>query len=152
MREGTGGGVASYLASAAVLVFTGAFVVYALTLRTGPGGPQTPYKAVFFSANGLDSGDNVILDGVVVGRVDSITLDRANDVANVDFTVNSGLKLPSDTAVTIAAPSPTADNALALLPGKAKTILKPGTTITDARPLLSLEQQISNFIFGGGKL
>lgn len=143
---------AAFLASTLVLVLTGGFLFYALTLRQGPVGPQTGYKAVFISASGLAAGADVALDGVVVGRVQSVTLDPQTDLADVAFSVTQNLSLPADTAVTIGAISMTGDNALQLLPGHSPKLLKPGATITDARPLLSLEQQISNYIFNAGKL
>ncbi|QDH14590.1 MCE family protein [Oecophyllibacter saccharovorans] len=152
MKGVFGGRGVAFAASMLVLVLTGVFLFYALTLRQGPVGPQTPYRAVFISASGLQGGDDVALDGVVVGRVNDVVLNTRTDMADVAFTVDQSLKLPVDTAVTIGALGIGGNNALQLLPGKSQDLLKPGAVITNARPLLSLEQQISNYIFGAGKL
>lgn len=85
----------------------------------------TPYKADFISANGLAAGADVMLNGVAVGRVYAITLNPVLGKAIVSFGVDQKLHLPSDTAVTIAAPSMTGNNALIVLVGQSHDILPP---------------------------
>lgn len=147
--KGRGG---AFIASSCVLLAAGGFVAYGLGLLEGPDRHMTGYHAIFSSANGLNDGADVDLGGVTVGRVRSITLNPETAVVDVLFAVQDDLKLPEDTAVAIAAPTIGGDNALQLLPGKAGRVLTAGATILDAHPLLSLEQQISNYIFGAGKL
>ncbi|MXV44561.1 MCE family protein [Saccharibacter sp. 17.LH.SD] len=147
--KGRGG---AFLASACVLVLSAAFIIYGYALNHGPLGDRTVFHASFSSANGLAAGSDVDLGGVTVGRVRSITLNSDIAVADVAFDVESQLVLPSDTAVSIAAPTVGGDDALFLEPGHSRTPLKPGSTILNAHPLLSLEQQISNYIFGAGNL
>lgn len=147
--KGRGG---AFVASGCVLLAAGGFVAYGLGLLAGPDRHMTHYHAVFSSTNGLDDGADVDLGGVTVGRVRSITLNPETAVVDVLFAVQDDLKLPADTAVAIAAPTIGGDNALQILPGKSTRTLTAGATILDARPLLSLEQQISNYIFGAGKL
>lgn len=147
--KGRGG---AFVASSCVLLAAGGFVAYGLGLLEGPDRHMTGYHAIFSSANGLNDGADVDLGGVTVGRVRSIMLNSETAVVDVLFAVQDDLKLPEDTAVAIAAPTIGGDNALQLLPGKAGRSLAAGATILDAHPLLSLEQQISNYIFGAGKL
>lgn len=145
---GRGGAI---MAGGLVLAVAAGFVAYALELRGG-GPPGTVLHAMFNSANGLDAGADVDLAGVRVGRVRSVRLDPASDMAEVTFTVDSRLHLPADSAVSIGAPSMTADDALLLQPGHDSRALPPDGWIKDTRDAVSLEQQVSNYIFGGGKL
>lgn len=147
--SGRGGAI---LSSGLVLLIAAGFLVYGAALRHGPRDGGLVLHAAFNSANGLKPGANVDLAGVPVGRVLGITLDPRTQMADVAFSVDRRLKLPIDTAVGIGAPSMTADNALQIEPGKAGQVLGSGGHITDSRDQLSLEQQVSNYIFGGGKL
>ncbi len=149
MSKGRGG---AFIASSCVLIAACTFLAYGLGLLKGPGRHMVGYHAVFSSANGLANGADVDLAGVTVGRVKAITLNPETAVVDVSFVVEDRLKLPSDTAVGIGAPTVGGDNALQIMPGKATQTLPAGAVIMDARPLLSLEQQISNYIFGAGQL
>lgn len=146
------GRVGAFVASAAVLALTLGFVFYCMKQGHINRRNLTPYKASFISANGLLAGADVSLNGVSVGRVYAITLNPVLGKAVVSFGVDRHLRLPSDTAVTISSSTMTGNNALTLLVGQKHDTLRPNSTIDDARPLLSLEQQISNYIFGAGNL
>lgn len=147
--KGRGG---AFCASFIVLLLAIGGIAYGVAIIKGPGQNMTYYHASFSSANGLSVGANVDLGGVEVGRVRSITLNPETAIVDVFFGVESSLRLPEDTAVGIAAPTVGGDNALQILPGKAQQVLHAEATIMDARPLLSLEQQISNYIFNAGHL
>ncbi|GAJ29372.1 MlaD family protein [Acidomonas methanolica] len=148
MATPTRGG--STLASALVLVVAFGFGLYARHQRHGIAPDGVLMHAQFLSANGLVGGGKVNIAGVTVGQIQSIRLDPKAEVAIVDFTVNPSLRLPRDTVAGIAAPDMTSDDTLTLTPGKAREILPPGATITDTRDAVSLEQQVSNYIFGSG--
>src|SRR5436305_12473296 len=62
---------------------------------------QHTYKltATFDDATGLLSADNVKVAGVVVGKVDSVKIDQGR--AQVAFSVNDSVKVPSDSQVAI---------------------------------------------------
>nr|WP_267298811.1 MlaD family protein [Neokomagataea thailandica] len=140
------------MASSVVIAAAGAFLFYAAALYRGPVQHGNLLHARFNSANGLHVGADVDLAGVAVGRVQSIRLDPASQMADVAFTVDEKLALPSDTAAGIGAPSMTSDNALQLKPGHSPKLLGVNGSINDTQDQLSLEQQVSNYIFGGGGL
>ncbi|GBQ14945.1 MlaD family protein [Swaminathania salitolerans] len=138
------------LASTIVLGVAAGFLIYAGAQRHGPAGDTQRLHARFVSANGLSRGASVVLAGVRVGTVSRISLDPGTQMAMVDFSIDRNLRLPVDTALSIAAPSMTSDNALQIAPGKSRQFLAANTTITDTRAPSSLEQQVSNYIFGSG--
>ncbi|MFT9398745.1 MlaD family protein [Acetobacter sp.] len=148
----TRGRAGAILFSCAVLVGTCAFGLYAKTTLSAPGRAQYDLAARFVSANGLARGADVNLAGVTVGRVASITLDPVSQMAIVKFSVNADLTLPEDSVLTIGSSTLSADNALQIEPGTSKKHLAAGTLITHTIEPSSLEQQVSNYIFGGGTL
>ena len=138
--------------SGAVLAGTLAFALYARATQTAPGQDRYDLSARFVSANGLNRGADVDLAGVNVGRVSSVALDPDSQMAIVRFRLNSELKLPEDSTLTIGSSTLSSDNALIIEPGKSHTPVAPGTMMTHTIEPSSLEQQVSNYIFGGGNL
>lgn len=146
------GRVMAIIGSLMVVCLTAGFLLYALSLKQDLNGKETSFHAIFMSANGLSEGADVDLGGVKIGSVRSITLDTQNAIADVVFTIRENISLPEDTEIEIGAASMTGDNVLKIRPGHQKIFLKQNARITNTRPLLSLEQQISNYIFNTGKL
>ncbi|KFL88637.1 putative toluene tolerance protein [Acetobacter malorum] len=146
------GRVGASIFSGAVLAGTLAFALYARATQTAPGQDRYDLSARFVSANGLNRGADVDLAGVNVGRVSSVTLDPASQMAIVRFQLNSELKLPEDSTLTIGSSTLSSDNALIIEPGTSHTAVAPGTLMTHTIEPSSLEQQVSNYIFGGGNL
>lgn len=140
------------LFSSAVLAGTLAFALYARATQTAPGQDRYDLSARFVSANGLSRGADVAMAGVPVGRVSSITLDPVSQMAIVKFRVNSELKLPDDSVLTIGSSTLSSDNALMIEAGHSHRFAAPGTLLTHTLEPSSLEQQVSNYIFGGGNL
>ncbi len=143
---------AAMLASAVVLVVAAGFCSYAVLQHQGSGHRRYILQAVFPSSNGLQVGADVRLAGVKVGTVSSITLDRNAFVTRVEFRIDDRFRLPSDTALRIGSSGFTSANALLIDPGRSSRPLVAGDTIRDTHPLQSLEETISNYIFGGGGL
>ncbi|AOX19732.1 organic solvent ABC transporter substrate-binding protein [Kozakia baliensis] len=146
MAESRGG---AFVASALVLVVAAGFALYAGAQRHGPVNETQRMSARFVSANGLNPGAEVVLAGVRVGTVKSIALNEKTQMADVNFMLNRDIHLPSDSVVGIGAPTMTSDNALQITPGHAAHLLASGETISNTRDQMSLEQQVSNYIFGG---
>lgn len=140
------------LFSGAVLAGTLAFGFYAHSTQIAPGQAHYTLSARFVSANGLARGADVNLAGVSVGRVTSIVLDPNTQMAIVGFSLNADLKLPCDSVLTIGSSTLSSDNALVIEPGTATTYAAPNTLLTHTIEPSSLEQQVSNYIFGGGNL
>ncbi|MBS0959582.1 MULTISPECIES: MlaD family protein [Acetobacter] len=147
-RSRTGAKLFSY----AILAGTLSFAVYAESTQMAFGKKQYDLSARFVSANGLSRGADVDMGGIPVGRVTSITLDPASQMAIVNFRVNAELKIPDNSQLTIGSPSLSANNALIIEPGNAHTYASAGSLITSTQEPSSLEQQVSNYIFGAGNL
>ncbi|NHO31013.1 MlaD family protein [Acetobacter fallax] len=135
-----------------VLAVTAGFAVYAHSTQGSHGAARYPLSAQFISANGLARGADVDLGGVPVGRVSGIRLDPASAMAIVDFEVNDSLHFPVDSVLTVGSASLSGDYALMIEPGKSAQHTRPGDVLTNTREPASLEQQVSNYIFGNGGL
>jgi len=113
------------------------------------GGQAYEIQAEFDSASGLKPGAAVEIAGVEVGRVKTIRL--RGDHASVSLAIWNGERLYRDTIASIKTRGIIGEKFVALSPGAAGEVLKPGGTIRDTESGLDLEQVISQFIHGGVK-
>ncbi len=143
-------GVASVLASCGVLAVTLGFYGYAASVAHPDRGHTYPLEATFLSSNGLSAGADVLIAGVPVGAVTAITLDTQAMVSHVRFRIDQSIHLPMDSRLSIGSPGLTAANALMIEPGHSKQRMKADGVLTDTCEAVSLEDQVSRYIFGNG--
>ena len=143
---------AASFGSLLVLAVAIGFYSYAESRRQEPKLAEYPLKAAFLSSNGLQPGSDVRLAGVRIGRVTSITLDSRSFVAQVKFDVENRYRLPSDSSLSIGSSGFTAANSLLVEPGHSRQVLDAGSMIRNTHEMLSLEQSVSQYIFGAGGL
>jgi phospholipid/cholesterol/gamma-HCH transport system substrate-binding protein len=103
--------------------------------------------ADFAGTGGLKAGDDVMLSGVKVGHVERVTLVPENYLARVHMGIESGIKLPEDTAALISSESLLGGRYLALEPGADEAIIQPGGHIQYTQAPQNLEQLLGQFIF-----
>ena len=136
-----------------MIAIAGGFYVYAVTRQSDESGTRRyGLQAIFLSSNGLKAGADVRLAGVKIGTVSSITLDPQAFVTRVGFDVDDRYRLPADTSLGVGSSGFTSANALLVDPGHASQRLSPGDTIRNTHEMLSLEQTVSQYIFGDGGL
>jgi phospholipid/cholesterol/gamma-HCH transport system substrate-binding protein len=113
---------------------------------SGPTGLKL--HAAFTESGGLKSRSPVVISGVKVGYVTSITLDKQFN-ARVDMDLDPSLKLPIDTRASIVTAGVLGDRYITLqIVGAEDQILKSGDEITYTEPALILERLISKLIYG----
>ena len=139
-------------ASGLVIAVAAGFYAYAETRGAGPTEATYALQSVFLSANGLKPGADVRLAGVKVGAVDSIALDTGLFVTHVGFRIDQRYQLPEDSKLAIGSSGFTSATALTVTPGHSSRMLQPGQVIRDTQEMVSLEQQVSQYIFGTGGL
>ncbi|CAI3923259.1 MULTISPECIES: MlaD family protein [Commensalibacter] len=144
--------VSAYIASGLVLVVAIGFYSYSRMTMFGIKGDKYPLTAQFYSANTLEPGGSVILSGVPVGVVRSVQLNKKTFMADVKLEINKTIHLPDDSSFSIGSLGMTDSGSIMVHPGKSKEYLKPDSFVTNTQPYTSIEQQISNYIFGGGNL
>ena len=141
-------GITATAASVFVLCLAAGFCGYSAHLNGGRVGASYELRAAFLSSNGLHEGADVVLAGVVVGRVTAVTLNPRTMASDVTFQFDRTLKLPIDTRLSIGSSSLTSGSALLVDPGRSRQMLSSGATLTDTCEPISLEQQVSQYIFG----
>ena len=144
-------GVAAIIPSSLVLLIVLGFYGYAYSLGGGRKADGYELSATFLSSNGLHPGADVVLAGVKVGTITAITLDEHSMMSVVHFHVERSLQFPVDTQLSIGSSTLTSGNALIVIPGTSGQMLNSGANLKKTCELISLEQQISQYIFGAGE-
>ncbi len=148
-RARGGGGRAAIEFLAGLLVLAALVGLLALALLGNGRKADNGYRllARFDHIDGLSVGSDVRLAGVTVGQVVSERVDPASYQAEVAFTVRDGIRLPTDSSAVVTSDSLLGGKYLALQPGGADQVLKPGARMTITQGSISLEQLLSKFIF-----
>ena len=102
--------------------------------------------AIFTDAGGLKKGSSVLIAGMEVGRVKSITMEDYE--AKITITLPSSIKIQEDAIATIKTRGLIGEKFLAITPGGSDIILKTGERIRETTPAVDIEELISNYVFG----
>jgi phospholipid/cholesterol/gamma-HCH transport system substrate-binding protein len=132
-----------------VLVGIAAIVWFAMQAGAGVaiGGSTYEVTARFTNVGGLRPGNQVLIAGVPVGRVEKIDLD-SQYAAIVHMNLKHEVHLPSDTIASIKTSGLIGDKFIALAPGADSRNLASGGMITDTESAVDLESLIRRFAFG----
>lgn len=102
--------------------------------------------AVFNDAGGLKTGSSVIIAGIQVGRIKSITME--NYEAKIVITLPKSVKIQEDAIASIKTRGLIGEKYLAITPGGSEVILLSGGRIRETLPAVDIEELISNYVFG----
>ncbi len=135
-----------------IFVILGIAAVAYLTVKLGSGslvgGDTYLVEARFANAGGLNAGSSVLVAGVIVGRVEKVTMDHSDYSAIATLQVQTSLKLPTDSMACIKTTGLIGDKYVALLPGADEDYLEPGARITMTESSVDLESLIGKMAFG----
>lgn len=134
---------------AIVLAVAGGFFFYAArTADVGLSGTY-PLTANFRRADGLSSGVDVRISGVKVGTVRAMDLDPQTYEARVTMAVQQGIRLPDDSAATIASDGLLGGAHVAIKPGGSEFMLEPGDSFTFTQGAVNILDLVNRAITGG---
>ncbi|MBU2498786.1 MAG: outer membrane lipid asymmetry maintenance protein MlaD [Proteobacteria bacterium] len=102
--------------------------------------------ALFSNSGGLKAGSSVMIAGVDVGRVRSITLEDYQ--ARVVVNLSEGIKIQEDAIASIKTKGLIGEKFIEISPGGSDKIIGPGSRIRETQPPVDIEQLISKFVFG----
>ena len=102
--------------------------------------------AIFNDTGGLRSGASVVIAGVDVGRVESISLEDYE--ARVVLQINPGLRIHEDAIVSIKTSGLIGEKYVQISAGAAEEIIKPGGRIRQTESAVDIESLISKYAFG----
>lgn len=144
--------ISELLAGAAVLIVAAGFLGFAVASTGRSTGTGYTLNASFERIDGLGPGSDVRIAGVKVGRINTATIDPKTYQANLAFTVQPDIHLPTDSSAEITSDGLLGGKVLQLVPGGADKMLADGGRITITQSAASLEDLLGKFIFNVGDL
>jgi len=137
-----------------IFVFLGIVSMGYMALKLGEVGGlgTTGYvvDASFGDAGGIRPGADVMMAGVVIGRVENIGLKK--DKAYLTLRINNGVRLTDDAIASIRTKGIIGDRYVRISQGADTQYLKNGDEIEETESAINIEDLISKYIFSpGGK-
>lgn len=133
-----------------LFVFIGIAGMFYMALKLGEvGGLGTSgyqLMADFDDVGGVRAGADVMIAGVVVGRVDGVHLNK-RDQAELSMRINNGVKITSDAIASIRTKGIIGDRYVRISQGGDTNMLKSGDFIEETEPAISLEDLVAKYIF-----
>ena len=136
---------------AAVLAAAIGFLVYvgqSTGLTRGAGDYEL--RASFRSVEGISVGTDVRMAGVKIGSVAELTLNRQTFFADAIVRLESGIDLPTDSAILVSSEGLLGGSFIEILPGGSLENLAPGDEIEDTQGAVSVVTLLMKFAGGGG--
>lgn len=135
-----------------IFVFIGILCVTFLTVKLGKlellESDYYTLKARFTSVAGLKPGSSVEMAGVTIGRVDSITIEKELQVAQVEMKVLKDITLTEDAIASIKTSGLIGDKYIQITPGGSEEVLKSGDRIVETESAIDMEELVRKYIFG----
>ncbi|MDQ6957568.1 MAG: outer membrane lipid asymmetry maintenance protein MlaD [Mariprofundaceae bacterium] len=133
-----------------IFVFIGIASMFYMALKLGEvgglGASGYVVTADFDDIGGIRKGADVMIAGVVMGRVDNVHLTK-DDQAELTLRIHDGVKLTSDVIASVRTKGIIGDRFIRLSQGGDDTYLKNGDSITETESAISLEGLVSKYIF-----
>jgi len=115
--------------------------LFALTAKFGVFSfrPSNGYRiyALINSAGGLKNKGRVVVAGITVGKIISLSLKGRK--AKIGMLIDNEIKIPSDSSVTIKTSGAIGESYLEIIPGESKRFLAPNGTITKQVAVANLQ-------------
>ncbi len=132
----------------AVVLIVASFFIYFAYVSSGEkmkGGYTL--IARFDDVSGLSAGSDVKLNGIKVGIIKNLSLDK-NYQAKVELLLKDEVKIPSDSSVSVTTDGLMGNKFIAVSAGFSKEKLKAGDEIELTRSSVNLEKLIDKFAIG----
>ena len=140
------------LAGGVVLAVAAGFLGYAIASTGRSTTSGYTLNASFERIDGLGPGSDVRIAGVKVGRINAATIDPKTYQAQLAFSVQPDIRLPTDSSAEITSDGLLGGKVLQLVPGGNDKMLTDGGRITITQSAASLEDLLGKFIFNVGDL
>lgn len=135
-----------------VFVFLGLLAIGWLAIIVGQVGGlgQSGYilTADFDDAGGVRKGGDIMMAGVIIGRVDSVNL-QGNDHASMVLRINEGIQITEDAFASVRTKGIIGDRYIRISQGSEDIFLEPDSEIEETESAINIEDLISKYIFSG---
>ncbi len=139
------------LMGAIVLIVAGLFLVFAYSSTNVR--PVRGYDvfAKFERVDGLAVGADVRLSGIKVGTVVEQKLEPSTYLAVLRLSIDSQVKLPTDTVAQVTSEGLLGNNFVSLVPGADEKVIPPGGEVRFTQAPVNLVQMLGKFIFNSAE-
>lgn len=104
-------------------------------------------NAKFLKVGGLNTGADVMINGIKVGTVIGQALDNENYDAVVKLSIAPDIKLPKDSVAVIASNGLMGNKFIKIEPGSDKEMLQNGDEIVNTKDFKTIEDLVGEVIF-----
>lgn len=137
------------LVGTGVLAVALGFLAYATGVaNVGSASNGYELSASFGSVEGVRIGTDVRMAGVAIGEVTDLTLNPETYRADATFSVQDGIEIPDDSAISISSEGLLGGNFVEIIPGGSSFTLDPGGEIEDTQSSVSLITLLLQFVAG----
>ncbi|HRO14712.1 MAG TPA: outer membrane lipid asymmetry maintenance protein MlaD [Paracoccus sp. (in: a-proteobacteria)] len=130
----------------AVLAVAAGFLVWSTGAFGDAGRGTYPLIASFPNVNGVETGTEIRMAGVRIGRVADVRLNPKTYYAEAELRVPSDIELPVDSAALIQSDGLLGGAYIELQPGGSTDLLAPGAEIEDVQGAVSLLSLMMKFV------
>ncbi|MCX8118139.1 MAG: outer membrane lipid asymmetry maintenance protein MlaD [Desulfobacterota bacterium] len=109
------------------------------------GGKGYEIYALFSNSGGVKEGSSIVIAGVEVGRVKSVSLE--NYQARIVMTFPEAIKIQEDAIASIKTKGLVGEKFIEITPGGSEVFIPPGGRIRETQPAVDLEDLISKLVF-----
>jgi len=138
--------------SVGLFVFLGLLAIGWMALQIGQVGGlgQSGYTltANFDDAGGVRTGSDIMMAGVIIGRVDRVML-TDNDHATMILRIHDQVKITSDAFASVRTKGIIGDRYIRITQGMDESMLEPADEIEETESAINIEDLISKYIFSG---
>lgn len=123
------------------------FIAYATKNSNNINSGKQIFTAHFVNSRGIIRGSDVRINGVSIGKVKDVQIDKDIFEAIVTLSVADHLQIPFDSILSAQSPLLLGQPSLALIPGKQKNFLQSGDRIVNTRSEPSFEEILERAVF-----
>jgi len=137
-----------------IFVFIGIAAMFYMALRLGEvgglGASGYTVTAAFDDIGGVRAGADVMIAGVVVGRVDDVRLNK-EDQASLTLRIHDDIKITSDAIASIRTKGIIGDRFVRISQGGDDTYLANGDVVEETESAINMEDLVAKYVFSGEK-
>ncbi len=130
-----------------VLLIAGLFLYFAYSVSDLQAVKGYNLTARFLKVGGLNTGADVMINGIKIGTVIGQKLDNDTYDAEIKLSIASDVKLPNDSIAMISSSGLMGNKFIKIEPGKSTELLKDGDEITKTKDFKTIEDMVGEVIF-----
>jgi phospholipid/cholesterol/gamma-HCH transport system substrate-binding protein len=116
----------------------------------GMGASGYMLEAVFTDAGGMRSGSDVMMAGVVIGRVDDVAVNDDSE-ARLTLLIDDDIPVTSDAIASVRTKGIIGERYIRVTQGGDDEMLQGGDEIEETEPAINIEDLVSKYIFSSGE-